>query len=123
MSKTLADAWSDAADIYDDAHPDVVSALIHAFEATGGCAHDVGTGVLAVVVAWERIRTRKTLKGLPALALPQGRLEAYSCKEDADHAEAIKKRLWLQDIELSAMEGTAPKTEDEQRALIEAEMA
>lgn len=115
------DAWQVAVSDYAETHHGVVLALIDAFEATGGCGHDVGLDVLAVVVAWERIRTRETLNGLPALAVLQEQLEAHLFNERKEADRATKRRLWLQEVELSAMEGAAPKTEAEQCALIEAE--
>ncbi len=56
--------WDDA-EAYDEKHR-VVRALIEAFEDRGGgCGHDLGlTGALAVVEAWERIRTPEKVADL-----------------------------------------------------------
>lgn len=58
----------EAAKAYDAKHP-IFEVLVKAFEADGGgSGHDLGlTGALAIVRAWEKIRTPESVKDLEML--------------------------------------------------------
>jgi len=44
---------------FDERHPEVIEVLMAAFEASGGCGHDLGLiGALSIVEAWELLRTQ-----------------------------------------------------------------
>ena len=61
----------DIAQAFDKKH-NVFSRLNDAFERSGGCGHDLGVvGALAVIQAWEKIRTEDAVRDLRPLDLTE----------------------------------------------------
>ena len=60
----------DVANAFDDRHK-IFNALCDAFEASGGSGHDLGVvGAVAIIQAWEKIRTESAVKDLASLTWP-----------------------------------------------------
>lgn len=52
---------------FDDKH-NVFEKLCDAFEATGGCGHDLGVvGAVTIIQAWEKMRSEPAVKDLSVL--------------------------------------------------------